>query len=105
MPEKYTIEDVKVFSQKYRNWGKWGPNDQLGTLNYITPEKVVEAAKLVKQGKAFSLAIPFDDKGPQTGAFGRLYHFSWGVTKNEPPERTEKAEGCLANTPPALGAA
>jgi kynurenine formamidase len=72
MPEKYTMEDVKALSQKYKNWGKWGANDQLGTLNYITPEKVVDAAKLVKQGKTFSLAIPFDDKGPQTGAFGRF---------------------------------
>ncbi len=72
MPEKYTMEDVKALSQKYKNWGKWGANDQLGTLNYITPEKVVDAAKLVKQGKTFSLSIPFDDKGPQTGAFGRF---------------------------------
>ena len=72
MPEKYTMDDVKALSQKYKNWGKWGANDQLGTLNYITPEKVVDAAKLVKQGKTFSLAIPFDDKGPQTGAFGRF---------------------------------
>ncbi len=72
MPEKYTMDDVKALSQKYKNWGKWGANDQLGTLNYITSEKVVDAAKLVKQGKTFSLAIPFDDKGPQTGAFGRF---------------------------------
>jgi len=72
MPEKYTMEDVKALAQKYKNWGKWGPNDQLGTLNYITQEKVVAAAKLVKQGKPFSLAIPFDDKGPQTGSFGRF---------------------------------
>jgi hypothetical protein len=56
MAEKYSMEDVKAFSQKYKNWGKWGANDQLGTLNYITPEKVIEAAKLVKQGKAISLA-------------------------------------------------
>jgi kynurenine formamidase len=72
MPEKYTLDDVKALALKYKNWGKWGPNDQLGTLNYITPEKVVEAAKLVKQGKPISLAIPFDDKGPQTGSFGRF---------------------------------
>ena len=72
MSEKYTMDDVKALSQKYKNWGKWGTNDQLGTLNYITPGKVVDAAKLVKQGKTFSLAIPFDDKGPQTGAFGRF---------------------------------
>ena len=61
-----------ALAQKYKNWGKWGADDQLGTLNYITPEKVVDAAKLVKQGKTISLAIPFDDKGPQTGSFGRF---------------------------------
>lgn len=72
MPEKYTMDDVKALSQKYKNWGKWGVSDQLGTLNYITSEKVIDAAKLVKQGKTFSLAIPFDDKGPQTGSFGRF---------------------------------
>lgn len=72
MAEKFTIEKVKEFSQKYKNWGKWGAEDEWGTLNYITPEKIVEAARLVRQGKVFSLAIPFDDKGPQTGSFGRF---------------------------------
>ena len=33
------------------NWGKWGPNDQLGAWNYITPEKTAAAAKLVKKGE------------------------------------------------------
>jgi len=49
-----------------RNWGKWGPDDQRGTLNYITPADIVRAAGLVKRGAVFSLAIPFDAKGPQT---------------------------------------
>lgn len=72
MAEKFNMEKVKEFSQKYKNWGKWGAEDEWGTLNYITPEKIVEAARLVRQGKVFSLAIPFDDKGPQTGSFGRF---------------------------------
>ncbi len=69
---QYSMTDIEALAQKYKNWGKWGADDQLGTLNYITPEKVVDAAKLVKQGKTISLAIPFDDKGPQTGSFGRF---------------------------------
>lgn len=69
---QYTMADVEALAQKYTNWGKWGPDEQLGTLDYITPEKIVAAAQLVKQGKAISLAIPFDDKGPQTGSFGRF---------------------------------
>jgi kynurenine formamidase len=40
------------------NWGKWGPDDQIGTLNYITPEVIRHAASLVRKGRTISLAIP-----------------------------------------------
>jgi kynurenine formamidase len=63
---------VKEIALKYRNWGKWGSDDQLGTANYITPEMVVAAAGLVKKGRVFSLALPLDADGPMTGAFGRV---------------------------------
>lgn len=53
------------------NWAKWGPDDQRGTLNYVTPAKVAEAARLVRDGRAISLQLPMDENGPQTGAFGR----------------------------------
>lgn len=46
------------------NWGKWGAEDQRGTLNYITPEKIMQAAQLVKTGKVYPLAISLDGKGP-----------------------------------------
>src|SRR3990172_3868664 len=61
------MSDVKAMGEKLSNWGRWGPDDELGTLNYITPEKIVAAAALVKQGKVFGLAIPFDQTGPQAG--------------------------------------
>ncbi len=67
-----TAETVQAAAEKYRNWGKWGDDDQLGTLNYITPEKIVEAGKLVKQGKVIACAMPFDSNGPQTGGIGRF---------------------------------
>lgn len=54
------------------NWGRWGPEDQRGTLNYITPDKVRAAASLVRGGKALSLQLPMDENGPQTGAYGRF---------------------------------
>lgn len=34
---------------------KWGPDDQIGNANYLTPKKVMEAVKLVKEGKVFDL--------------------------------------------------
>jgi len=39
------------------NWGKWGPDDEIGTLNYVTPEVIRAAAGLVRKGKVISLAM------------------------------------------------
>lgn len=56
-------------SQKVRNWGRWGEDDQLGTLNHITPEAIRHAATLVKAGKAIAMGAPLNAHGPQ-GAHG-----------------------------------
>jgi kynurenine formamidase len=40
---------------KRGNWGRWGEEDKRGMLNYITPEMIVKAAGLVKQGKVYAL--------------------------------------------------
>ena len=56
---------VRETGKRLRNWGKWGADDERGTLNYITAEAIVAAARLIKRGHVFSLAIPFDAKGPQ----------------------------------------
>jgi kynurenine formamidase len=48
------------FDQMYdavKNWDRWGPDDELGTLNYITPDKVVRAASLVRSGRQVSMGI------------------------------------------------
>ena len=37
------------------NWGKWGPDDEVGALNYLGPEQVLAAARLVTSGKTFTL--------------------------------------------------
>ena len=39
-------------------WGVWGDEDQLGTLNHITPDRVREAAALVRRGVRFNLDLP-----------------------------------------------
>ena len=56
---------IRETGERCRNWGRWGTDDERGTLNYITPEAIVEAARLVKRGAVFSLAIPFNARGPQ----------------------------------------
>lgn len=44
------------------NWGRWGSEDQRGALNTIDNGKVVEAAKLVRQGRIYNLAIDLDQE-------------------------------------------
>ncbi len=39
-------------------WGKWGPADERGALNAITPEAMVRAAGLVRRGRVYPLALP-----------------------------------------------
>jgi kynurenine formamidase len=72
LPEEPGIDTVRDLATRTSNWGRWGPDDQLGTLNHIMPDDVAAAARLVRRGRAFSLAIPMDEHGPQTGGFGRF---------------------------------
>ena len=46
---------VNEFFTSLSNWGKWGQDDQLGALNYITPQKRAQAA------------------GPHPGRAGRVH--------------------------------
>jgi kynurenine formamidase len=61
------MEDFRELGKRLSNWGRWGAEDERGTLNLITPERLVAAAGLVRKGAVFDLGIPFDDQGPQPG--------------------------------------
>ena len=43
--------------ERVSNWGRWGANDERGTLNFITPGKVAAAARLVQTGKVVSVSL------------------------------------------------
>jgi kynurenine formamidase len=62
------LNDFRRVADDVRNWGRWGNADELGTLNFITADKVAQAAGLVRHGKVFSLGVDFGSSGPQ-GAF------------------------------------
>ena len=47
-------------------WGDFGPDDQLGRLNLITPEKVLQGVAEVKEGRSFCLSLPLDLPGGNT---------------------------------------
>jgi len=40
-----------------RNWGRWGPDDEVGALNFLTPEVILAAVGSVRQGKVFTLQV------------------------------------------------
>jgi kynurenine formamidase len=45
------------------NWGDFGPDDQRGRLNFLTPEKVRQAAAEIREGRVFCLSLPLDLPG------------------------------------------
>jgi kynurenine formamidase len=51
-----TKSDVEAMMTSLSNWGRWGADDELGTLNLITPAKRKAAAALVRDGVSVSLA-------------------------------------------------
>jgi kynurenine formamidase len=88
-------DDVRALLRQRSNWGRWGPDDQRGTLNLITDAKRAAAAALVRSGRTASLARPIEpnqsgpagtavcevstlDRGGGSGAcidyFGLSYH-------------------------------
>src|SRR2546429_6313779 len=50
---------------KRGNWGRWGEEDKRGMLNVITPEMIVKAVGLVKQGKVYALGEELHNDVPR----------------------------------------
>jgi kynurenine formamidase len=51
------------FSELFRSvssWGRWGERDQRGALNYLEPERVVAASRLVREGTTVTLSLPMN---------------------------------------------
>ncbi|MBV9662230.1 MAG: cyclase family protein [Acidimicrobiales bacterium] len=66
-----TIDEFRKVASRVSNWGRWGDQDQLGTLNLIDEAKIAESASMVRQGRVISLGAAFDAQGPQ----GRMAPF------------------------------
>jgi kynurenine formamidase len=52
-----TRQQFDAWMQQISNWGRWGKEDELGTINLITPEKRKAAAALVRDGVSVSMAL------------------------------------------------
>jgi kynurenine formamidase len=84
-PPEYEVDaDGKVVGARPgepNHWGRWGDNDQLGTANLFSAERVAAAARLVRRGKRFALGLPIGGiatPGHYRGAPLHLYNFAAG---------------------------
>ncbi|MFE9331935.1 cyclase family protein [Streptomyces sp. NPDC006925] len=60
-------------ARRVNNWGRWGAEDEIGTLNLVTDAVVREAAACVRTGRRVPLALPLQQDGVQTGTIpGRV---------------------------------
>lgn len=70
MTKRYTKQNVLETAERLKNWNRWGPDDELGVLNFVGPQDIVDAARLVRKGRVFALGLALDERGPQAGLFG-----------------------------------
>ena len=59
--------EFHALAARVNNWGRWGADDERGTLNLITDDHVRRAAALVQSGRRIPLALPLSPDGPQLG--------------------------------------
>lgn len=57
------------------NWGRWGPEDEIGTANFVTPDLIVRAVGLVKRGQVLSLAVALNPRTPTDPSRPPMQHF------------------------------
>jgi len=88
--------DFERLAERVSNWGRWGPEDQRGTLNHITPEALKRAASSVRQGKLFNLGLDFNAEGPQTG-LGKRFNPKVYATDLFTPINPARPDVCYAD--------
>jgi len=77
-----TAAGVEAYLSELSNWGRWGDDDRIGTLNLITDEVRLAAASTIRTGRAISLSRPIDplDPDPLDSGFALVQRF---MTLNE----------------------
>ena len=71
-----------VTKSQLSNWGRWGPDDERGTLNLITPAMVAAATRLVKTGRVYSLSVSVGPDTPRPAIRNQIWHLC--MVRNDP---------------------
>ncbi len=71
-----SLAEFEAMFESVKNWGRWGADDERGTLNYITPEHVRHAAGLVRSGRSVSMAIPINKVAGPDNQSPAIHHMT-----------------------------
>jgi hypothetical protein len=74
-------DEVQNLHERLSNWGRWGPKDQLGTLNFITPEVTAAAASAVQSGRTVSCARPLPTQSAPDNPTPVVHHMIGTATE------------------------
>jgi len=77
--------EFRALAERVCNWGRWGADDEIGTLNLVTDAVRLAARDCIRSGRACSLAMPLSEASPQTGLMhGRINPLRTMVAINAP---------------------
>ncbi|MET0902927.1 MAG: cyclase family protein [Acidimicrobiales bacterium] len=95
--------ELQALAAEVSNWGRWGDDDERGTVNLIDAAAVARGAAAARTGERFSLAIRLDENGPQLGNIpGRInpLHVMVGINT---PYSGDPADFCASDDAMTLG--
>ena len=77
------------------NWGRWGVDDERGTLNMLTPEHVGRVVRTPSRGKVYSLGAPAGRDGPIIGLRNTTHHYMSAINNDPSPGGRGSADDVL----------
>jgi kynurenine formamidase len=75
-PPNISLAEFEALFESVKNWGRWGPDDVRGTLNYITPEHLKRATGLVRSGRSVSMSLPINTVAGPDNPSPALHHMT-----------------------------
>jgi kynurenine formamidase len=74
-----SAEEFAALFSEVSTWGRWGDDDERGTLNHLTPERIATAARLVREGITVTLSWPLNTRAAADNPEPADHHMTlWG---------------------------
>lgn len=78
---RWTAAEFHDLFHAIKTWERWGPDDQRGALNYLTPARVAAAVQLVRTGRAVSMSLVVDAVAGPDNPHPALHHMTQGYDR------------------------